>query len=210
MKKLIKLSLIIALGFCLISYLANIQTPQAKAATDTVALDTSISTYLSFSISAGDSLSLGALTPGTPITGANGSVATVSTNAANGYTLGLSDGKASTNSALLHTDTTTHIADYAGTIGTPTAWTGTGLGVSMWAADTTPEAKWCADVCTAFDDAGNKYAGIPQNATTAHTVEGFRDTPDTSSWGWMLDAPNDQKTGSYSGNVTFTATAVLS
>ena len=208
MKKLIKLSLIIITGLCLISYLTNIQTPQAKAATDTVTLDTSIGTYLSFSISAGKSLSLGALTPGTPVTGANGSVATVTTNAANGYTIGLSDSNTTTNSALRHTDTTTYIADYAGTIAIPTTWTGTGLGVCLYVADTSKNVKWGTG--TTYNDALNKYAGITQNATVAHTVTGFRLTADTSSWGWKLDTPNDQKTGSYSGNVTFTATAVLS
>lgn len=180
----------------------------ADAATDTVSLSTSVQEYLSFSITSGDTVSFGNLTPGTPICHATGSVASVTTNAANGYTMGLSDATAAPNSCLRHTDTTTYIAKYAGTIAVPTSWTGTGLGITMYAADTNKEAAWGTG--TTVCDANNKYAGVPEAATTAHTVTGYHATADTSSWGWKLDAPGTQKTGSYSGNVTFTATAVLS
>jgi hypothetical protein len=78
----------------------------------------------------------------------------------------------------------------------------------MFAADTSKEAAWGTG--TTVCDANNKYAGAPATATTAHTVTGFHSGADTSSWGWKIDVPNTQKTGSYSGNVTFTATAVLS
>ncbi len=181
----------------------------AKAATDTVTLTTSVQEYLSFSITSGDPAAFGSLTPGTPIASpSGGTIASVTTNSANGYTLGLSDGIASTDSSMTHTDTTTKIADYAGTIATPTSWTGTGLGVTMFAADTNKEAAWGTG--TTYNDANNKYAGVPQNATTAHTVTGYHGTADTSSWAFKLDVPNTQKTGSYSGTVTLTVTAVLS
>ena len=191
-------------------YFWTMSSDKAEAATDTVTVTTTVQQYISFSITAGDPTAFGNLTPGTPIAApATGTVASVTTNSANGYTLGLSDGIASTNSALLHTDATTYIADYAGTIGTPTSWTGTGLGITLYAADTTPDAKWCATTCTTYNDADNKYAGIPENATTAHTVTGFHADADTSSWAFKIDVSNSQKTGAYSGTVTFTATAVL-
>ena len=178
------------------------------AATDTVTLSTSVQSYLSFSITAGDTVTFGDLTPSTPICFATGTVASVETNAANGYTMGLHDGISGTDSALVHTDTTTYIADYAGTIATPTDWTGTGLGISNFAADTSKNAKWGTG--TMVCDANNKYAGIPETATTAHTVTGYHSGADTSSWSFKVDVPASQKTGSYSGTVTFTATAVLS
>ncbi len=179
----------------------------AKGATDTVTLSTSVQEYLAFSITGGSTISFGNLTPGTAICSDTATVASVTTNASNGYTIGLSDSVASTGSALRHTDGNTRIADYVGTIATPTAWTGTGLGVSLFAADTGKAAKWGtgATVC----DANNKYAGVPQNATTAHTATGYHSGADTSSWSWKIDVPNTQKTGTYSGNVTFTATAAL-
>lgn len=180
----------------------------AKAAVHNVGVSTTVQEYLTFDITSNDTVAFGNLTPGTAIAApSGGSVASVTTNAANGYTLGVSDGSA-TNSALLHTDTTTYIADYAGTIATPTSWTGTGLGLTLFAADSNKEAKWGTG--TTYNDANNKYAGVPLAATTAHTVTGFKAGADTSSWAFEIDVPNTQKTGSYSGNVVFTATAVLS
>lgn len=183
--------------------------PKAQAATDTVTVSTNVQEYLSFSITAGDPVTFGNLTPGTPICYATGTVASVTTNAANGYTLGFKDDVAASDSALLHTDTTTRIADYAGTVATPTIWTGTGLGTGLYAADTNKEAKWGTG--TTVCDALNKYAGVPQNNdTTSHVVTGYHSGADTSSWSFKVDVANTQKTGSYSGDVTFTALAVLS
>jgi hypothetical protein len=181
---------------------------QVEAAEQNVSLSTTVQEYLSFSITAGGTVTFGNLTPGTPICYSTGTVASVTTNATNGYTIGLSDGVAGTNSALLHTDTTTRIADYAGTIDTPTSWTGTGLGVGLYAADTNKESKWGTG--TTVCDSNNKYAGIPQSTTTAHSAPGYKSGADTSSWSFKVDVPNTQKAGSYSGTVTFTATAVLS
>jgi hypothetical protein len=188
--------------YCLCSNLAQ----RAKADTSDVNLSTTVQTYMTFSITAGSTVTFGNLTPGTPICFATGTVASVTTNAANGYTLGVSDGVASSNSALVQSGT--YITDYAGTIATPTLWTGTGLGTGLYAADTNKGAKWGsgATVC----DSNNKYAGVPEAATTAHTVTGYHSGADTSSWSFKVDAPNTQKTGAYSGAVTFTATAVLS
>lgn len=201
--------------FCLASIVSmalwgwSMLAQPAEAATDTVTLTTSVQEYLNFSLTAGDTAAFGNLTPGTPIASpATGTIATVTTNSANGYTVGLSDATAATNSSMTHSDTTTKIADYAGTIAEPTSWTGTGLGITLFAADTTKEAKWGTG--TTYDDANNAYAGIPQNATTAHTAAGYKSGADTSSWAFKLDVPNTQKTGSYSGTVTFTVTAVLS
>lgn len=182
----------------------------AQAATQGVTLSTTVQTYLAFTLTGGDTVAFGSLTPGTPICSNTATVASVTTNAANGYTLGLSDGVASTGSALLHTDGNTRIPDMTnGTIATPVVWgTNYGLGVGLYAADTNKEAAWGSG--TTVCDANNKYAAIPQNATTAHTVTGYLSGADTSSWSWKIDVQNTQKTGTYSGTATLTATAVLS
>ena len=176
--------------------------------TGTATLSTTIQQYLALTVDSGGTVAFGSLTPGTPIAApSGGSVVSVVTNSANGYTVGLSDGS-DTNSSMLHTDTTTYVADYAGTIATPTSWTGTGVGVTLFAADTNKEAAWGTG--TTYSDSNNKYAGVPSAATTGHTVTGFHASADTSSWAFKIDVPNTQKTGVYSGDVTFTATAVLS
>lgn len=182
----------------------------AQAATQGVSLSTSVQSYLAFNLTAGDTVALGSLTPGTPICSSTATVASVTTNAANGYTMGVSDGS-DTNSALAQGGI--YIPDMTnGTLTTPVVWgtpgTNTGLGVGLWAADSNKEAKWGTG--TVVCDANNKYAPIPSTATTAHTVTGVVAGADTSSWSWKIDVLNTQKTGAYSGSVTFTATAVLS
>ena len=153
-----------------------------------------------------DIIAFGNLLPGNVLTGST--VATVTTNYSGGYTLGASDAVVGAYSCLLHTDSSTRIADYTGTIDTPTQWlTGTGFGISLYAADTTKEGKWgTGDDET---DSNNKYAGVPEGATTIHTKAGSPTSGDRSWIGYKLVAPYTQKIGDYSGNVTYTATGVL-
>lgn len=186
-------------------------TAVVEAATHDVNFSTTVQAALAMDITAGDTVSFGALTAGLPIAApVGGTITSVTTNAANGYTLGVSDGITGTNSALVHTDTTTRITDVtSGTVGTPALWgSSTGLGITLFAADTNKEAKWGSG--TTYNDVNNKYAAIPETATTAHTVTGAVVGANTASWAFKLDVPADQKTGSYSGTMTFTATAVLS
>jgi len=203
--------LFLACNICLMIAF-NFFSFNTNAATDTVDLQINVQDYLSLSVSSGDSVDFGNFNPGTPVCSNTASVASVTTNAANGYTLGIHDGSG-TNSALTKGGGV-YIPDYAGSIATPTEWTGTGVGVSMWDADSNHEIKWCKGGtitdCTTVCDADNLYAGVPETATTAHTVTGYISGADTSSWSWKVDAPTSQETGSYSGTVTFTATAVVS
>lgn len=150
-------------------------------------------------------LGFGNLLPGSVMTGTT--VATVTTNYPNGYSLSISDAISGSNSALLHTDTATRIADYAGTIATPTAWSGTGLGICLYSATGKNTSQWGTG--TTASDSNNKYAGVPQTATEIHAKTGSPTASDQSSVGYKLVVPNTQKTGAYSGNVTFTATGTL-
>lgn len=209
MNKVLTIISFVAIILCF-SYIVNLSPMNtAKAATHDVSLDTDVMAAITFDITSNDAVNFGALTPATPISApVGGTIATVTTSASNGYTLGVHDGSA-TNSALLHVvDGTTYIPDYAGTIATPTAWTGTGLGITVFAGDHAPDAKWCAPAatCNSYNDADNYYAGVPETATTAHTVTGYHAGPDTSSWAFKIDVPASQKTGAYHGHVTFTAT----
>lgn len=180
------------------------------AATDTAALSTAVGEFISIDITAGDMVSFGNLTPGVPIKApATGTVVDVTTSASGGYNLALHDGSGS-NSALRHTDTTTYIADYADTIAVPTSWTGTGAGITLYDAEVwNAGGQWGATAPGTYDSSSNKYAGIPAAATIAHTVTGYHEDADSSYWAFELDVPNNQKTGDYSGTITFTATAIV-
>ena len=185
-----------------------------KADTHSVTFTANVLTALILDITPGDSFDFGDLTFDTPKAApTTGTVVSVTTNAANGYTLGVSDGEDNPDSGLENVaDPATHVPDMTnGTVGTPVAWgTNSGLGITMFDADTTPEGKWCAGTCTSYNDADNLYAAIPKTAATAHTVTGFLGAADTSSWAFMVETGAGQKSGAYSGTMTFTVTAVLS
>lgn len=211
MIKNIKTVIAVFLSGAALIFFILINNKFTNAATNNVAISTTVQASLSMDITAGDTVAFGPLTAGVPITAPNtGTIVAVTTNASNGYTLGISDGAAGSGSALLHTDTTTRISDVTnGTIATPASWgASTGLGVTLFVADTNKEAKWGAGMT--YNDVNNKYAAIPQTDTPVHAVTGLVVGADTSSWAFKLDVPTDQKTGSYTGNMIFTATAVLS
>jgi hypothetical protein len=180
--------------------------PFSYGATDTVSTSVDVVMVVNIGVTP-ETIDFGALTPGTPVTSTSGVVITVSTSAENGYLLGIQDDIAGTGSALLHTDGATRIADYLGTIATPTLWSGTGLGMSVYMADTDKEVKWGTG--TTYNDPNNKYAGIPELFSTFHSSPGYKAGPDQTGIGFKMDAPNDQKVGNYSGNVIITATAII-
>ena len=189
-------------------YLTNFGIEKRSSAdTQGVSLSATTAAAMSFTTLAGDTVSFGSITAGSAVAGpATGTIFSITTNAPNGYTLGVSDSIAASDSCLVSSGN--YIPDYVGTVGTPTIWSGVGLGVALYAADTNKEAKWGTG--TTYNDLNNKYAGVPQAATTAHTVTGYHAGADTSSWAFKLDVAPGQAVGSYSGTVTFTATAVLS
>lgn len=149
-------------------------------------------------------LDFASLLPGSVVT--DTTTTTVTCNHPNGYNLSISDEIPGDYSALLHSDTTTRIADYIGTILLPTTWSGTGLGITVYETSN-KELKWGSG--TTENDLNNKYAGVPEAATVIHTKSGGPVTNDVSKIGYKIVLPNTQKTGAYSGSVTFTATGLI-
>lgn len=204
---------------CLLNYIGNpLEISPAKAvefATQNVDLTTTVNSYLNFTISSGGAINLGSVNADIPACNSSGTVLMVSTNAANGYKITPTDGS-DTNSVLLHTDGTTYIPDMSASLGTPAVWvTGNtkGLGTTLWSG-TQREESWLVggiplDACS---PASTKWAGVPSNDTTVsgHTVTGYLAEPDATYWGWKLEISNTQKSGLYTGLVTFTVVAVLS
>lgn len=201
MKKVIAGGVFILAVMAIGLYIGNSNNGKIGADTwpGTVSLSANVATQLTCAFSGETAIAFGTLVAGTPESSA-GTTLACSTNAANGYTLGLDDaGPTATDSALKNTAADVYIPDYSGTLATPTAWTGTGLGITMTSASTNYLAKWSA---------GANYMGIPSTTTTAHTVN----TPaasDASSWKFQIDVPGNQKAGTYSGTVNFTINTVL-
>lgn len=192
---------------CLLACICK-SAPSALAAD--VNMSTSVQGGINLSLST-SSLSLGNLTPGTPVRGSGGVDIDVTTSSETGYNLYINDYVSSTNSALLHTDLSTRIPDFSSLISSPSAWvsgTSTGLGFTVYYAQTSKEtSQW--GLGTTYNDSNNKYAGVPENATKIHASPDYKASADRTSIAFMLDTTNAQKTGSYSGVVTITATAIV-
>ena len=157
---------------------------------------------LTFSVDS-NSLNFGSLLPGSVITGTTQT--TVTTNYPNGYSLAASDNIAGSDSCLANGSV--RVADYAGTIASPTLWSGIGLGISLYSATGKNTTQWGSG--STESDSNNKYAGVPQNATAIHSKSGSPTLSDVSNVGYKLVVPNTQKTGSYSGDITYTVTGAL-
>ena len=135
---------------------------------------------------------LGLLVSGSPVSGTT--TTTVATDSSAGYTLAIQKDR-----AMTHTDGTTTISDYSGTIATPTTYSGTGLGFSV-SSGTSVDAKW---------GSGTKYAAIPTlTKTTYHSLIQSISSPNTTTITYKLDVSNVQKPGAYSTSVAIFATAL--
>jgi len=199
-------------------HIDSLKAPHVQAISSgavNVNLVTSVNEYLNLTISSGGSINLGSINADIPACNVSGTVLVVATNAANGYKITPTDGS-DTNSVLKHTDNITYIPDFSASIGSPASWvTGStkGLGVTLWSG-AQREAAWsvggvpldaCAPVST-------KWAGVPADdiMVSGHAVTGYLATPDSTYWGWKLEISNVQKSGEYTGLVTFTVIPVLS
>lgn len=132
-----------------------------------------------------------ALNAGVPATGT--STVTVATNALAGYSVAIQK-----NQLLTHTNGSTTIGDFSGTIGSPVAWSGTGLAFTV-TSGTSIESKWTS---------GTAFAAIPtQSSTVFHTVSSAITAPDATIVTYELDTLANQLSGSYSTIVSFIGTA---
>lgn len=141
-----------------------------------------------------NTVNLGTITPGTPVTGQ--SLITVTTDSWGGYDL-----LASQNHSMTHTDTITNIPDYSCSIFSPCLWTGTGLGFTI-ESGTGVDSKWGTSP-------NFKYAYLPNSDTIFHEKTGYTSGGDETTVGYKLDVPSTQKSGDYSNIVTYTAMTKL-
>ena len=150
----------------------------------------------------------GNLTPGTPVTAST--TCTVTTNSDQGYTLAV---KRNTIDATMDKDgeDTTNIPDR-------TAWnpTGTGnaqqwqisdanLAFTIYDTTATKDTTWWG-TGTTQTDANNKYAGFPTDYTNIMNHTQYNQTATTTNIGYKLDVPTTQKSGIYSGDITYQVT----
>ena len=168
-------------------------------------LNLTVTSTLTFNL-ATSTIALGTLTPGTAIISTT--TCTITTNAANGWQLLVKRNSAT--STLMHSDGTTAFPDATAWNGSDNATIspGSNLSFRVYSGGTTAgyNSSWWGT-----DDSGNaKWAGFPPTTSVNIAVAtGYSASAATVTYGFRVDAPATQKTGSYTGQITLTALAQL-
>ena len=150
-------------------------------------------------------INLGNLTPGTPVTGS--STCTATTNANGGYTLAVKRDDA-TSTLKKNSENNITISDL--TPWDPTApnantYSGTGLGFTVFSSTANKNSSWWGTGST-LTDSNNKYAGFNTNQTDIMRDTSYSETSTATDIGYKIDVPPTQKSGAYSGSVTYQVT----
>lgn len=181
----------------------NSDFSQGATSSDQVNLDVTVAETIS--LSCGADLSLGTLTPGTPVSGST--VCTTTTNANGGYDFAVKRDDADT--TMDHsTDATTNITDKtAWNRTTPNAasYSSTGLAFSVFASTATKNTTWWG-TGSSCHDAANLYAGFPTTYTNVMEHASYSSGSTTTSICYRVDVPATQKSGAYTGSVTYQVT----
>ena len=156
----------------------------------------------------GATVNLANITPGTPVTGS--SICTATTNASGGYSLSVQRDDA--DSTLdKDSETSVNIPDKTpwdptanASLGNADTWSGTGLGFTLYASTASKNSSWWGTGSTVTDP-NNKYAGFSPAQTDIMIHSDYSSLPTATSIGYKLDVPPTQKSGSYSGNITYQA-----
>jgi len=185
------------------------QVNEARAATSTggVTLSTNVQTAITLTLATG-TVPFGNLTPGTPVISTTS--ASIQTNNSSGITLQLNRNTAG--QTLLHTDATTPFPDATSWNGSNAALTtAVGANLHFKVANTGTDAGLYSSTFWGPNDtdgAGNaKYAGFPTTSQTIASNATYVSTAQTVVSRYRIDAPATQKSGAYSGGITYTAFA---
>lgn len=178
----------------------------AYAASDTGGVNLNVTVGENMTLACGAEVDIddgGVLVPGVPES--NSTSCTITTNDEDGFELSVVNDYA-TGTVLRNANGTGsdfEISDYAGTIAVPTAWTGTGLGFSVFNAPS-KEVAWGTG--TTCGDANNNYAAFPDVDTKITEHAAYSSTASTVDVCYSVDVPSTQASGEYTGSVTYTAT----
>jgi hypothetical protein len=200
----------LCVGFASVAYAAQ--------DTDTVNLEVDVQSNLSLDCGGSGidpDVDFGVVTAGTPVVGT--STCSVTTNHEEGYDLFVDRTTNGNTHVLQHTDTTTYIADLTAWNGSnAAAWTNgttTGLGfrVQSVSGATKNDTWWGASTsCTSAEDATALFAGVPEDPDTATPIpvmdhDTYSSAATTATICYKLDVASTQKSGTYSGDITYTA-----
>lgn len=182
--------------------------PYGNAATESPSLSVTISSTLTLTVPV-TSIALPALTPGSPVS--TTSTSTIATNNSTGFNFSLNRDDPDT-TLDLSTDATTNIADKTAwspgastsTVGNAATYSGTGMAFRVPISGT----GGCAQAETWWGtDSAQLHAGIPPATQEIADCSVYQGSSNDVVISYRLDVPATQKTGSYTGSVTYTALA---
>jgi len=167
-------------------------------------IQVTVTTTLTFNL-ATNTVPLGILTPGTPITATTS--CTVETNSSSGWQLSVKRDDA-TSTLDLDTDPSIDFPD-------ATAWNGSNstdspganLSFRVYQTDTTPSGLYNSTYW-GTSDASPKWAGFPPTSQMIASIDNYQSGTQTVVYGFRIDAPSSQASGAYSGSITLTALAI--
>ncbi|MCK4635855.1 MAG: hypothetical protein KAT32_03250 [Candidatus Moranbacteria bacterium] len=161
-----------------------------------------------------DTVDLGTLTAGTPVTGSTSCV--VTTNSDGGYVLEVEQDGVSGATTMDHqADATIDIIDKTSWDqtantgdGNAVAYATTGLGFGVLSSTATKNTTWWGTGATCAD-AAQLYAGVPVNGASNNNImehANYSSTATTTNICYQLDVVATQQAGIYDGVITYTAT----
>lgn len=197
----------VGLGVSLVASFLLFQAIEIKSATDTeqVTLTVTVAQTISLDVDSATA-SFSALTPGTPVSAST--VCTVTTNAESGYDLAVKRDDADTTMDKT-TEASTNITDKTAwnrSVPNAAAYSGTGLAFGVFASTATKNTTWWGTGTTCHD-ANSLYAGFPVSYTNIMEHASYSSSSTTTSVCYRLDVPSTQKSGAYSGTITYQATS---
>ena len=196
MKSDLKIFILVGVVSLALAGILSFSTTKADDQAQTINL--TVTTTLTFSLATG-TVSLGTLTPGTPITATTSCY--VTTNSGSGWQLSVKRNN----------------ADYTlknGSNGLPdyTAWNGSNststpgakLSFRVYQTGTTPSGLYNT-TWWGTNDSSPLWAGFPTVSQAIASTNSYQSGQQTVVYGFRVDAPADQPSGAYSGNITLTA-----
>ena len=187
----------------------SLEFSKGAPATATDQVNLSVTVEETISLSCGADVSLGTLTAGTPVSAST--VCTTTTNAEAGYHLAVKRDDPDT--TMDHaSDATTNITDKTAWAlpGPGVAYSGTGLAFRVYAVSSATKNNtwWGTDTaCPHTVPASALYAGFPTSYVDIMEHDSYNSGSSTVSICYRLDVPSTQKSGSYTGSVTYQVTS---
>jgi len=201
MKNDLKIFILVGVISLALAGILSFPTNQAQATDQSQTINLTVTTTLTFSLATG-TVSLGTLTPGTPIIATTSCY--VTTNDSSGWQLLVKRN----NSDYTLKNGSNGLPDYTAWNGSnSTSTPGATLSFRVYQTGTTPSGLYNT-TWWGTNDSSPLWAGFPTTSVQIASTSTYVGTQQTVVYGFRVDAPLTQPSGAYTGNITLTALAL--